>query len=523
MDLKQIIKDYLQIHFSFNPTHATKEGYAGFDEVLPDLSKDNLQELIKQYKVCLKNVSALSLDDSGEKIEQDLLKRKLQIQLYQMESVPHFEHNPAYYVNVLSSSLFDLMMSPDHTDSEKVHCILKRLEGFPTLIEQAKENLQKPIELWTSIAKDEIQGLFSYIKEVIEPYLKSQNQIATQVIQNATEAIFTLKHHLNELKTFRKDFAIGQDNFEFILKTFHGIDSSANEIKEIGFKQLDEISKQLSEQAEKIDPTKSWQQIIEDLKNSYPSEDDLLTAYQHKVKEIKKFLNDKDLVTVPPEETLKVIETPAFLQSSIPYAAYSSPAMFAKTTQGIFFVSPVHGNKELLKDHCNASFPLTTLHEAYPGHHLQFSVQKNLKSPIHKLYEVSSYYEGWTLYCEEMMYEQGFYDDGMRLFQLKDKLWRAARIIVDVSMQCYGMSDAEAAQFLVDNAKLSERGARIDVNWYTQYPTIPMSYLVGMLQVKEMRDDYVTKGNSLKEFHDAFLSCGAIPLNEVKKIILPGK
>jgi len=223
---------------------------------------------------------------------------------------------------------------------------------------------------------------------------------------------------------------------------------------------------------------------------------------------------------LPENETLKVMETPEFLQSSIPYAAYSPPTMFASSDQGLFFVSPANGNEELLKEHCYSSFPLTVLHEGYPGHHLQFARQRNLSSKMRRTYNVASNYEGWTLYCEEMMHRVGYYDDAMRLYQLKDRLWRAARIVVDVSMQCYGMTDQEAADFLVGNAKLSPKGARVDVNWYTQLPTTPMSYLIGTLELDTIREKFMATGKSLKEFHDTFLECGSIPLSHVESLLM---
>jgi uncharacterized protein (DUF885 family) len=244
-----------------------------------------------------------------------------------------------------------------------------------------------------------------------------------------------------------------------------------------------------------------------------------LQAYRQKVNDIKNFLTKHDLVTLPTTDSLLVIDTPEFLRESIPYAAYSPPAMFAPDNQGLFFVTPPAGNRDVLKEHCDASYPLTTLHEAYPGHHLQFATQHGFTSAIRKIYDVASAYEGWTLYCEEMMFEAGFYDDAMRLYQLKDKLWRAARIVVDVCMHCYGMTDVEAADFLVAEAKLTARSARVDVNWYTQSPTVPMSYLIGMLEVMRIRKDFLARGKTLKEFHDAFLACGAIPLASVREIL----
>ncbi|MGH7830071.1 MAG: DUF885 family protein, partial [Candidatus Binatia bacterium] len=164
---------------------------------------------------------------------------------------------------------------------------------------------------------------------------------------------------------------------------------------------------------------------------------------------------------------------------------------------------------------------VTSLHEGYPGHHLQFAKQFHARGAMMKIYNCSSFYEGWALYCEEMMYEQGYYDEETRLFQLKDKLWRACRVVVDVGMHLEKISDAQAVNFLVKEAHLSRPSARADVNWYTQRPTVPQSYLTGMLRLKALRSRYFKRHPraSLKQFHDAVLRFGAIPIPMVEKAL----
>lgn len=522
--LDQLVQEFLETFYQYNPTHATNDGFAGFDDKLPNFSKDHIDQSTKDYNGFLTRLAKIKPQTFDQEIDKELLERRLKQELFDIQSKQHQTINPAIYNDIASGSLFSLMMSGHHSDQEKRHYVCERLKQIPNFIKSAQENIHKPVTLWTKIALDEIPGTASYLKNVVLPFLKDQQTIgADEIVDLAHHQLFEFKHFLENLTETQDDFALGSDGFTFLLENFHGFQHSPEEVKKIGLSQIDLLTEQLNQQAEKIDSNQSWESLIDTLKKNHPSEENLLKAYINKMQEIKTFLIENEIVTLPENETLKVMETPLFLQNSIPYAAYCPPTMFAKSGQGLFFVSPVKGNKELLKDHCYASFPLTVLHEAYPGHHLQFATQRNLNSDIRKIYNVASYYEGWTLYCEEMMNRVGYYDDAMRLYQLKDRLWRAARIVVDVSMHCYGMSDQEAAQFLVDNAKLSQQGARVDVNWYTQMPTTPMSYLMGTLEVDRIREKFMGQGKSLREFHDAFLSCGAIPLQYVEKIILDKK
>jgi uncharacterized protein (DUF885 family) len=164
---------------------------------------------------------------------------------------------------------------------------------------------------------------------------------------------------------------------------------------------------------------------------------------------------------------------------------------------------------------------VTALHEAYPGHHLQHVLANRVKGhKLRHLFPSSSFAEGWALYCEEMMYAQGFYaDDRARLLQLKDLIWRACRVIIDVGLQTGRMGFNEATDFLVRKAHIERSNAVAEVRRYCASPTQPMSYVAGMVQILELLEDYrADKGGSfdLREFHDEVLSHGTIPIELVR-------
>lgn len=511
-----LVDEFLQLYAEYNPIQASELGIKGYDHLLPVMTLEAFNGYQKQFESLLHKVQS-----SESNLENNLLEQKLKVLIMDFSSGKHHQINPAQINALASNAFFTLMMDQSLPDNDKAFALSKRLEALPHMLETSFDMLTKPVRLWNQIACEEIPGTASYLNSTILPFLKAQkvNQ-ADALVEKAHHSLFDLQHKLEKIESFKKDFAIGQDQFEWLVSEWHGLPYKAHELKEMGFAQIDELNSELNKQALKLDDTLSWEDLINKLKNNHPTEENLLNAYKTKLQEIKTFLLNKNLVSLPKEESLRIMETPEFLQDSIPFAAYSMPSMFGKNSEGLFFVSPPKGNADLLKEHCFAAFPLTVLHEGYPGHHLQFAFQRELKSRMSKIHNVSSNYEGWTLYCEEMMSREGYYDDAMRLYQLKDRLWRACRIVVDVSMHCYGMTDVEATGFLVDQAKLSKQGARVDVNWYTQYPTIPMSYLVGTLELEKIREAFMKKRKSLKEFHDAFLQCGAIPLRFVRDRLL---
>jgi uncharacterized protein (DUF885 family) len=203
-----------------------------------------------------------------------------------------------------------------------------------------------------------------------------------------------------------------------------------------------------------------------------------------------------------------------------------------KIQQGIFVVTPVDPQspqkeqEEKLKGHHYGKLPVTALHEAYPGHHLQLVYADGVGSLPRKVggYMLSTLFiEGWAFYCEELMEQLGYIDQPLqRLGRLSDQLWRAARIILDVSLHTGKMTVEEGIAFLVDKCGLERSNARAEVRRYTSTPTQPMSYLIGKMEIVKLIDEYKKKHPeaSLKEVHDTFLSCGSLPPRLMRERLL---
>jgi uncharacterized protein (DUF885 family) len=158
------------------------------------------------------------------------------------------------------------------------------------------------------------------------------------------------------------------------------------------------------------------------------------------------------------------------------------------------------------------------VHEAYPGHHWHLTVAQSNPRPVRKVLSTSYFTEGWALYTEMMMLQEGFYDDPRHELGVADaRIFRAARIVVDTSLHIGDMNVEEAIDFMVSNAGLSEPTARAEVGRYCSWPTQASSYLTGALEIERMRADYLSQASSqrrrdLRSFHDRLASSGALPI-----------
>ena len=217
--------------------------------------------------------------------------------------------------------------------------------------------------------------------------------------------------------------------------------------------------------------------------------------------------------------------TPEFRRHEIPFAAYLSPSPKDPDQVGYYYVTPVNDD-DLLREHNWVGLENTSVHESYPGHHLQFSVANSIPaaSTLPRLMNESSvFYEGWALYCEQLMQEQGFLKTKEHRFvMLKDRLWRALRIIIDVKTQTGRMTYDEAADLMVRELHFPRAQACADLNWYSQSPSVPMGYALGWTIINRLREQEQKRlGDkfSLREFHDKLLSAGSISLPLVERDI----
>ena len=242
--------------------------------------------------------------------------------------------------------------------------------------------------------------------------------------------------------------------------------------------------------AEELAPGRSIEEVARRIQDDHPNSDEILTAYQKAMQSARQFVKDKKLVSFPPREELHVVHTPEFRRHEIPFAAYLSPSPKDPNQVGYYYVTPVTSD-DLLREHNWVGLENTSVHESYPGHHLQFSVANSIPaaSTLPRLMNESSvFYEGWALYCEQLMHEQGFLKTRQHRFvMLKDRLWRALRIIIDVKTQTGKMTYDEAADLMVRELHFPRAQACGDLNWYSQSPAVPMGYALGWSIINRLR------------------------------------
>ena len=279
------------------------------------------------------------------------------------------------------------------------------------------------------------------------------------------------------------------------------------------------------EAAREIDPDADEATVIDRIKTDRPADfEGALDAYRDAMVRARRHLIEHDLVSVPDDERIDVIATPEYLRNVIPFAAYFAPAPFDRDPKGIYIVTPsVRHDPNAMREHNFASISNTSIHEAYPGHHLQLDVARRHGSLTRLLADAPEFTEGWGMYSELMMREHDF-DAGphFRVMMHTDAIWRACRIILDIRMHRGELSAEEATDFMVEHTAFERANAAAEVQWYTYRPTYPLSYLLGRTLLLGLRSDEQRRLGDrfrLKGFHDALLRNGSIPISFHRRLL----
>jgi uncharacterized protein (DUF885 family) len=230
------------------------------------------------------------------------------------------------------------------------------------------------------------------------------------------------------------------------------------------------------------------------------------------------------IVTMPTGEQISVIPTPEYLRTVIPFAAYFEPPKFDKHPSGIYIVTPSVGDDpNAMREHYYGGISNTSVHEAYPGHHLQLSAATRHPSLVRLLTDAPEFVEGWGMYSEQMMREQGF-DAGPEflLAMHTDAIWRACRIILDIRMHRGEISVDDATAFLIEHTGFEHANAQAEVFRYTYTPTYQLSYLLGKVLLLQLRADEQRRLGekfSLKGFHDTLMRNGSLPISFHRRLL----
>ena len=532
-----LVATFLKEEYDDSPTLASSLGLTEYDEKLDDTSAASFKKRIARDDAWLDRFRTVADADlsPSERIDRDLVVSVLRgRQLFQ--PLETWRRQPATYLNPGLNGVFSLFLHRLRPEKELAEAARSRLAQVPRTVSDGIANLdiERTPRVYLERAIGQAKAASKYARDLVPNEVKdgAAKQRLAEAGATAGKAFDEFATYLEQRRDGAKgDYAIGEEMYTALLKEKELLPFGSRELREKGAEQWTLLSTEATRIAKEVDGG-TWQETCERLNKIHaPTPEGMRAEYEEWTEKARAFLRDTGLVTLPKGEECSVEPSPPFQRPILAVASYQRPPAFKDTLHGHFFVPyPPDGTSQeeiqkRLEGNCSAGIPTTSVHEAYPGHHWHLVMAKANPSHVRRIFGTAYFSEGWALYAERVMREQGFFTDPKHLlYQYEATIFRAARIVVDTSLHMGEMTFDQAVKHMVEKGNLTEPNARAEVGRYCSWPTQASSYLTGMLEIVDIRTRWLAKKGAsdrpaLRQFHDAITSAGMLPTSLAEKAI----
>src|SRR5256712_190392 len=466
---REIERSYFDLRWHLDPVGATQAGVKTYDDRYGRFSPSALAPHLAALKSIASTLEETTADEREDEIDRTALLNEIRVTLRRFERERPHARKPGAWLSQLSGGMHKLMGRSDRRAEERGVSLAGRLEDVPRLLDDARAALVEPVRVFVETALRVNQGGLSLVREVAA----GLGERVAAAADAAAAAMAAFAHDLERwLEGASDQFALGEDDFNFHLHYEHALRDTAPELWRYGLHLKEEIEADLGARAARLDKGKSWHDVADRLRADHPPASALVDAYAGEMARARDFVGTRGLASIP-DAPLDVVPTPAFMRPVIPFAAYDSPGAYSRDRTGWFYVTlpdpalPPSAQERILRDHCRYEVGVTALHEGYPGHHLQLLHAQQQPSDTRKIVWTALTVEGWALYCEDMMGEEGFYrSEEEQFFQRVHLLWRAARVLLDVGLHTRGMTFEQGVEYLTTHLRVDRANAEAEVRRY---------------------------------------------------------
>ncbi len=402
------------------------------------------------------------------------------------------------------------------------------------LIENAAM-ITHPEPVWLKIMQETVDGMDSLF-EAVSTFLKQHppggrpsgwqpSDADVRLIESVKRAVKRYRVAVESKPVAPNGaFAVGPVILQRRVRDELGLDYSLAEIESLALAEARRIGTLLDAECHRVGGAGQPEVILNEARAMWNPGGDLLACYRRETERVARAFQSARAVSFPRGQSLEVRPVPEFMRHMFPTAAYASPGAFEKRQRGIFWVNDLSTTKrteaeKLAERQQHFGMSLTAAHEAYPGHHLQFTTANKHPRRWRRMFAHAVFYEGWTLWCEQMVVDLKIdTSPWVRVQQLHDALWRVHRILVDLRLQTRRYTHEQAVRHMMKHLGFTRARAAADVNWYTSSPAAPMSYWLGRLENERLHARLVKgRGWKLQRFNDWLLSFGTVPQAWIEK------
>jgi uncharacterized protein (DUF885 family) len=549
--LQQYFKQYLDAEFKQHPLYATRSGNHDYDHLLDDVSPKARQASIertrKTFAELPKKIAYKKLTRSNQ-IDFEIWQSELKKEIWLVDNTKRFEDDPRVYNDYITEGVYSLLTQSTLPQPVNVRNAISRMAQIPKIVQAAKDSIKNPPKVLTEVAIKQNRGAIAfYDRGIFE--LAGEDATNTD-LKKASKALVPV---LRDYQKFLEDDVLPRSTGEwrigkerFAQKLLLDLDAGVT---------ADEVLKEAEDEAQRVEnemyviARQLWKQtfpkkllpvdddkgrretirlVLEETSKEHGKADDLIVDARAGVAKIKQFIKDKDLLRLPDPDRCKIIEMPEFQRGySIAYLNPAPP--FDAKAASFYAIAPPPSNwdakrvKSFMEEYNRHILQILTIHEAYPGHYVQLEYANRHPSLIRKVYSSGVFAEGWAVYTEKVMLDEGFGEGDLklRLHQLKWYMRTVCNAILDYKMHCTDISDEDAIRFLILRAFQSEAEAILKILRAKQSSCQLSTYFVGRTAFQRLRRSVQNEmGDSfeLGRFHEAALAHGSLPVKYLPEV-----
>jgi len=537
--MMQLSQEYLDRMFVDSPTTASMVGYHQHevDKKLDSIAPEMLKKRSEWLHGFSRKIESLKGElDREDAADRDLLRQAIALELLELDEAHDYTRRVDAPLDALGS-IFFMMVARDYAPLERRGAdVAARLSEVPRYLKEARSLKTINVPEFRAAAKDDGEGLLDYLEHQILPsFEKTKSKAAIEkALPAATEAVKAyLAFADGELaKKPPASFRYGKNLYDKRFGPYLQIDRTPDEVLQAAQKRMAEVKKEMAGLAQKITGKPDIKAALDAVAQDHPKPEELFSTVRAQLAEATKFVRDKKLMTLADQDNLKVVETPPFLRSQLGVAAFDGAPPLQPSLGAFFYVTPFPASwakekvESKLREYNRWMLQILTIHEAMPGHYVQFEKANQLVPDMRRVLRwvlgAGAYIEGWAVYAQDVVVDAGYLQNNprLRLTNLKMELRALANAILDVQLQAGDLTDDAAMKLMTVDALQERSEAELKLRRAKLSVTQLCSYFVGMEAWRSLRKQAQSKpGFDLRAFHDKALGEGPVTLPSLPSLL----
>ena len=528
---------YADGYFAFRPSAATYEGDHRFDDSLENWTPEAVRGEEARIRKGLDELDGIDPKrlDPETRIDFDLLSSRMRADLFNWTEIRPWETDPGQYNY---GFMLEAMIARDFASPEtRLRLLTTRLRQVGRQLANARTNLKNPPAIFTGLAAEDFEGTIDYLQhDVPLAFASVRDSAALADFRSAqAEVVQETKDHVRWLRTTllpasHGDYILGEARYAKKLRYEEMIDLPIDTLLAVGERELARLTARYQAAAHRIDASVPVDSIVARMRSDHPPADSLLAYANGLLEGARSFCISSHFIAIPSEVRCRVRPTPSF-EASRSFASFDGPGpLETKATDAYYNITlpdkswPRARVEQHLQGFSRWTLPSVSVHEVYPGHYVHFLYAKRAPSYVRKITGCGSMAEGWGLYTEEGLLDQGYGNGDPRIEfgVMRWALTRACRLQVGIRMHTRGMTMEQGVQYFMDHAGLERANAEREAGRAAFDPTYCV-YTLGAMELRKLRDDLAReqgKSFDLARFHETILSEGALPVALLRRILL---